>query len=207
MEPNGLTAILHRCVTAQSRSCFWTFARFVLYSILIKMRKIILNLAVSLDGLIEGPNGEYDWCFTDQDYGLTHFFERIDTIFFGRKSYELVLKNNDHYFDGKKWYVFSTTLHEPKDKNTTFINKDIVATVNAIKNEPGKDIWLFGGASLVTTFINEGLVDELELAVHPILLGSGKPLFQNISKRIKLQLTNSKIYSSDLVQLFYDVLK
>jgi len=101
----------------------------------------------------------------------------------------------------------STTLNEVKDKNTTLINKDVTATVNKIKNEQGKDIWLFGGASLVTTFMNEGLVDELELAVHPILLGSGKPLFQNISKRIKLELTNSKVYDSGLVQLFYNVLK
>jgi len=181
--------------------------RLILYSTLIEMRKVILNLALSLDSLIEGPNGEYDWCFNDQDYGLTDFFKRIDTIFFGRKSYELVLKNDDGYFDSKKWYVFSTTLNEVKDKNTTLINKDVTATVNKIKTEPGKDVWLFGGASLVTTFMNEGLVDELELAVHPILLGSGKPLFQNISKRIKLELTNSKVYDSGLVQLFYNVLK
>jgi dihydrofolate reductase len=184
-----------------------TLVRLALHSTLIKMRKVILNLALSLDSLIEGPNGEYDWCFTDQDYGLTDFFKRIDTIFFGRKSYELVLQNNDHYFDSKKWYVFSTTLHEVKNKNATLINKDVAEAVDKIKNEPGKDIWLFGGASLVTTFINEGLVDQLELAVHPIILGSGKPLFQNISKRIQLQLTNSKTYSSGLVQLFYDVLK
>jgi len=171
------------------------------------MRKVILNLALSLDSLIEGPNGEYDWCFNDQDYGLTEFFKRIDAIFFGRKSYELVLRNNDGYFDSKKWYVFSTTLNEVKDKNTTLINKNVAATVNKIKNEPGKDIWLFGGAGLVTTFINEGLVDELQLSVHPILLGIGKPLFQNISKRIKLELIDSKVYNNGLVQLFYNVLK
>ena len=184
-----------------------TLVHFILYSTLFNMRKVILNLALSLDSLIEGPNGEYDWCFNDQDYGLSDFFKRIDTIFFGRKSYELVLKNNDGYFDSKKWYVFSTTLNEVKGKNRTLIHKDVAAAVNKIKNEQGKDIWLFGGASLVTTFINEDLVDELELAVHPILLGSGKPLFQNIDKRIKLELTNSKVYNSGLVQLFYNVLR
>src|SRR5215831_14635414 len=102
------------------------------------MRKVILNLALSLDSLIEGPNGEYDWCFNDQDYGLTDFFKRIDTIFFGRKSYELVLQNNDGYFDSKRWYVFSTTLNEVERTNATLISKDVATAVNKIKNEPGK---------------------------------------------------------------------
>ena len=167
------------------------------------MRKVILNVAVSLDNFIEGANGEYDWCFTDQDYGMKNFFKRTDAIFLGRKSYELVTKTGADYFGKRKIYVFSKTLSETKNKNTTIINKDVAAAVNKIKNEPGKDIWLFGGASLVTTFINESLVDELMLAIHPILLGNGKPLFQNINKRIKLELTDAKTFSSGLVQLFY----
>lgn len=171
------------------------------------MRKIILNLAVSLDGLIEGPNGEYDWCFTDQDYGMKEFFKRTDTIFLGRKSYDLVNATGADYFGKRKIYVFSKTLSETKKENTIIINKDVAEIVSKIKNEPGKDIWLFGGASLVTTFINEGLVDELMLAVHPILLGKGKPLYQNINERIKLELTDAKTFSSGLVQLFYEVLK
>jgi dihydrofolate reductase len=171
------------------------------------MRKVILNLAVSLDNFIEGPNGEYDWCFGDQDYGMTDFFKRIDSILLGRKSYELVMQTGDSYFGKMKRYVFSTTLNEINNKHTTIINKDVVESVNKIKTEAGKDIWLFGGAGLVTTFMNEGLVDELALAVHPILLGNGKPLFQNISRKILLQLFDSKIYDSGLVQLFYNVLK
>ena len=66
------------------------------------MGKIILNLAVSLDGFIEGPNGEFDWCFDDQDYGLKEFFNRIDAIFMGRKSYELVKSMEDDLYDNKK---------------------------------------------------------------------------------------------------------
>jgi dihydrofolate reductase len=167
------------------------------------MRKVILNLAVSLDGFIEGPNGEYDWCFTDQDYGMKEFFKRTDAIFLGRKSYELVKKTGDDYFGKRKIYVFSKTLTETKDENTIIIGEDVAATVNKIKNEEGKDIWLFGGASLVTTFMNEGLVDELMLAVHPILLGNGKPLFNGIQQRIKLHLSDVKTFSSGLVQIFY----
>jgi dihydrofolate reductase len=79
------------------------------------MRKVILNVAVSLDGLIEGPNGEYDWCLDDQDYGLTEFFGSIDAIFIGRKSYDMIRAQPD-MFPGKKMYVFSDTLNRAKTK-------------------------------------------------------------------------------------------
>lgn len=171
------------------------------------MRKVILNVAVSLDGFIEGAHGEYDWCFTDQDYGMTDFFKRIDTVFLGRKSYELVMKEGNGYLGKMNQYVFSTTLSETKNKNTVIINGDVAHNVSKVKSEPGKDIWLFGGASLLTTFLNEGLVDELMLAVHPIILGSGKSLFQSIQQRITIQLTDSKTYDNGLVQLFYNVVK
>ena len=171
------------------------------------MRKIILNVAISLDGFIEGPNGEFDWCFMDQDYGMTDFMNRTDAIFFGRKSYQLVLDYGIGYYAYAKKYVFSKTLTEASSENTIIINEDLVEAVNKIKTEPGKDIWLFGGASLVTAFMQNDLLDELMLSVHPILLGSGKPLFQNIKERIKLELTNSQTFSTGLVQLFYNVLR
>ena len=75
------------------------------------MRKVMLNLAVSLDGFIEGPNGEFDWCFTDQDYGMMDFMNRIDVIFIGRKSYELVLQMGKHPYSDKLKYVFSKTIN------------------------------------------------------------------------------------------------
>ncbi len=74
------------------------------------MRKVILNLAVSLDGFIEGPNGEFDWCFADQDYGMINFMNRIDSIYIGRKSYELVLQMEKNPYPDKLKYVFSRTL-------------------------------------------------------------------------------------------------
>ncbi len=83
------------------------------------MRKVILSLAVSLDGFIEGPNGEYDWCFTDQDYGITELVNRVDTIFMGRRTYELMMKMNDIGIEGfskLKNYVFSTTLEKVSDE-------------------------------------------------------------------------------------------
>ncbi len=170
------------------------------------MRKVILGVAVSLDGFIEGPNGEYDWCLTDQDYGFSDFFKRVDTIFVGRKTYEMSLgmEGGDAGFPKFKEYIFSTTLNKVKE-GVTLIKEDIKTEVQKIKNEKGKDIWLFGGASLTTSLMNLRLVDELSLAVHPILLGSGKPLFKNIKDRINLTLLDTKTYSTGLVSLTYSL--
>jgi dihydrofolate reductase len=171
------------------------------------MRKIILGLAVSLDNYIEGPNGEYDWCFTDQDYGMSDFFKRVDSMFVGRKSYELTQSMGDTAMAGfpkLKEYVFSTTLKEVK-QGATIINGNIEAEVKRIKNETGNDIWLFGGASLTASLLNLGLIDELWLSVHPVILGSGKSLFNDIKNRISLTLTQSKTYSTGLVSLTYKI--
>ena len=170
------------------------------------MRKLILSVAVSLDGFIEGPNGEYDWCFTDPDYSLRDFFKRIDTIFVGRKTYEMSseMEGGGAGFPKFKKYIFSTTLDKVK-QGATLIKGDIKTEVEKIKNEKGKDIWLFGGASLTTSLMNLGLVDELSLAVYPILLGGGKPLFNNIKQRIKLKLVDTKTYSTGLVSLTYSL--
>lgn len=169
------------------------------------MRKVVLGLAVSLDGYIEGPNGEYDWCFTDQDYGLSDFFKRVDTLFIGRKSYEMTQAIGDSFGEGFpkfKEYIFSTTLEKVKDE-AVLITGDIKTEVLKIKKEKGKDIWLFGGAGLTTSLINLGMVDEISLAVHPILLGEGKPLFKDTLHRIPLNLLDTKTYSTGLVSLTY----
>ena len=171
------------------------------------MRKLILGLAVSLDGFIEGPNGEYDWCYTDQDYGMSEFFKRVDALFIGRRSYELFAATEGEvasWMPKMKEYVFSNTLKEVKE-GATLIAGDFEPAVKDIKSSEGKDIWLFGGASLTSSLMNAGLVDEFWLSVHPILLGEGKPLFSNISGRIQLGLLESKTYDTGLVQVKYAV--
>ncbi len=169
------------------------------------MRKIILNLAVSLDGYIEGPNGEYDWCFTDQDYGMSDFFKRIDAVFLGRKSYEMSLgvENADNsWMPPVTTYVFSNSLNQVKS-DAILVSGDLKTAVERIKNEPGKDIWLFGGAELTASLLRENLVDEFMLSIHPILLGSGKLLFGNLPNRVPLKLADTKTYDSGLVTLTY----
>jgi dihydrofolate reductase len=179
-----------------------------------KPRKIILDLAVTLDGFIEGKNGEVDWCIMDPDMGFNDFLHQIDTILYGRKSYELwgqytpeaeVAETERELWDlvhSKQKYVFSRTQKATDDK-AKYINNQILEEVNILKNKPGKDIWLYGGASLITTFIKLELVDEFRLSVHPVVLGEGKPLFIDIQERINLKLVNSKSFSSGVVQLIY----
>lgn len=103
-----------------------------------------------------------------------------------------------------KEYVFSTTLDNVK-AGATLIKGDIKTEVESIKKQEGKDIWLFGGSALTTSLMNLGLVDELSLAVYPIILGGGKPLFHNIKDRIKLTLVDTKTYSTGSVSLTYNV--
>jgi dihydrofolate reductase len=170
------------------------------------MRKVILSVAISLDGFIEGPNGEYDWCITDQEHSLKEFFKRFDTIFVGRKTYEMSaeMEGGPPGFPKFKEYIFSTSLNKVK-QGATLINGDTKTEVEKIKKETGKDIWLFGGAGLTTSLMNLGLIDELSLAVHPILLGGGKPLFYNILDKINLTLVDSKTNSTGVVSLTYSV--
>lgn len=187
------------------------------------MRKVILNLAVSLDGFIEGPNGEVDWCRIDEEPAAessieTHFdkfLSDIDTIFYGRVSYDLWGEyepdTNASLPEKKLWrgvhskkkYVFS---RQPKttNNNVSYLSRDIAKTVRGIKSKPGSNIWLYGGANLITSFINMGLVDSYLLAVHPVILGGGRPLFSNISKRKNLILNSAVTSKSGVILLDYD---
>jgi dihydrofolate reductase len=185
------------------------------------MRKIILDLAVTLDGFIEGPNGEIDWCIFDDASGSDDFLgdllEEIDTIFYGRISYDLwgnwqpdknsppEIKKAYDAIHSKKKYVFSST--KVNDKNVVTISSDIKYNVEKILNEPGKNIWLYGGGKLITTFLNLGLIDEFRLAVHPVILGAGKYLFNDIKSRINLKFQNVKSSKSGVTVLTYERIK
>lgn len=177
------------------------------------MRKIILDLAVTLDGFIEGPNGEIDWCIMDEEMGFDNFLASIDTILYGRKSYDLwgnfqpednaspSEKNLWSAVHSKQKFVFS---HTPKqDAAATWISTGIAEKVKEIKSKPGKNIWLYGGANLITTFVDLDLVDIYRLSVHPVILGQGKPLFSDLSSRVNLKLEEVKPFKSGVTLLSY----
>jgi len=172
------------------------------------MRKLILSVAVSLDGFIEGPNGEYDWCVAPPPADFKAFFDSIDTIFVGRKTYEMAqqMEGGPDGFPKFKEYIFSTTLRKVKE-GATLISDNIKAEVEKIKNEKGKNIWLFGGASLTHSLMSLGLIDEFHLGVSPIILGKGKPLFRDIDKKVPLKLIDSKHYPSGLLMVTYRITK
>ena len=184
------------------------------------MRKIILDLAVTLDGFIEGPNGEIDWLAVDEhiDFGdiLSDILIDIDIIFYGRVSYEkwgnyrpenASQKLTEAYdlLHSKTKYVFSTT--KTGDDKAIFINSNIKERVSEIIQQPGKNIWLYGGGKLITTFINLDLVDIFRLAVHPIILGTGKPLFEDIKRRVELNLISATPWKSGVNLLKYQAVK
>ncbi len=181
------------------------------------MRKVILDLATTLDGFIEGPNGEIDWCIMDDDMDFEGFLSSIDTIFYGRVSYDIwgnfqpdsstsqteqAIWKEVH---SKNKYVF--TSQNRQEESAKFISTDIANKVAEIKKQDGKDIWLYGGASLIKTFITLGLIDTYRLSVHPIALGSGKPLFENLKERLKLKLIKTNQFKSGVVQLIYEAEK
>jgi Dihydrofolate reductase len=162
---------------------------------------------------LKGKNGEIDWCIMDEEMGFNNFLNQIDTIFYGRKSYDLWgestpdiedvdLQKQMESIHTKKKYVFSRT-QKGTDQKAVYINENILEEVEKIKSQSGKDIWLYGGSSLITTFMNLGLVDELRLSVHPVILGEGKPLFVNIKQRLNLNLVDTRRFSSGVVQLIY----
>ena len=182
------------------------------------MRKIILNLAITLDGYIEGPNGELDWLVRDEEFDFGDILNDIlsdkDIIFYGRISYDkwgnsspdenASQKIKDAYtlLQSKQKYVFSKTK-KGDTTNAIFIDSNIKESVLKIKEQPGKNIWLYGGAKITTTFLNLDLIDEYRLAVHPVILGKGKPLFQNIEDRHTLTLIDAKGYKSGVTLLSY----
>ncbi|MBN8575509.1 MAG: dihydrofolate reductase [Cyclobacteriaceae bacterium] len=166
------------------------------------MRRITLGVAVTLDGFIEGPNGEYDWCFTDQDYGITEFSKQVDALVMGRKTFDTMKGyEGPSPWSHAKTYVFSRTLKAAP--GVEVLSGNVLESMNHLRQQPGKDIWLFGGADLAAQFSNHNLIDEYWLSVHPILLGTGKPLFKNLADRKKLKLVESKTYATGLVSLRY----
>lgn len=182
------------------------------------MGKVILDLAVTLDGYISGPNGEIDWLIKDEeaDFGdiLSEILIDIDAIFYGRLSYDLwgnyqpneqassKLKKAYKLMHRKTKYVFSRTKKSDKS-NAIFINSDIKENVMGIKENHTGNIWLYGGGKLITTLINLNLVDIYRLAVHPVILGEGKPLFNKKKKKIDLKLTDTKKSNSGVILLTY----
>ena len=168
------------------------------------MRRIILYVATSLDGYIANPDGKVDWLFYNVEYGTAKFMKSIDTIIMGRKTYEQALDFGLHYYVGKKIIVISRLKNLKGSKETEIICIDRISLIKNLKRMKGKDIWLMGGGELVSSIQNENLIDEYHFFVHPIILGNGIALFQNLKYRVELKLISYKKFKDGLVRLNYN---
>ena len=168
------------------------------------MRKIISGFACSLDGYITGPNGEYDWILINDEMDFAEQMKRYDTFLIGRKTYDTMRGMSGPPTPDIKNYVFSKTLTSV-DKNFILVKGDIETEVKKIKEQPGKEIAVFGGASLLASLLDLKLVDQIEIAIIPVLLGAGKPMVDVLKQKVWLTFISSRNYSNGTVQICYAV--
>lgn len=170
------------------------------------MRRVRYAVATSLDGYIAGPNGEFDWIVMDPEIDFGELFSRFDTVLMGRRTFEAMANTGTSSMTGMEVFVFSRTLRQQDCPGVTVVAENAEATVATLRSSPGKDIWLFGGGSLFRSLAEAGVVDTVETAVVPILLGGGIPILETPAPRVPLTLTGQKVYrASGIVSLEYDV--
>jgi len=170
------------------------------------MRRLRYGVAMSLDGYIAGPKGEADWIPMDPEIDFAAIFSEHDTLLMGRRTYEAMRAMGGGAGGGMKVVVVSRTLAPRDHPKVTIVSRNVEEAVATLKKEPGKDIWLFGGGELFRSLLALGLVDTVEVAVIPVLLGGGIPLLPAPGGKAKLILTKHRIYAkTGTVQLIYDV--
>jgi dihydrofolate reductase len=169
------------------------------------MRRIVYRVAMSLDGYIAGPNGEFDWIVHDPTIDFTALFAQFDTFLLGRRTYELTrLPGSPGFPAGARAFVFSRTLTE-QVPGFSVVREVSRESIESIRAQAGKDLWLFGGGELFRSLLALGLVDSVEVAVMPVLLGHGLQLLPQPAPQTRLRLTHQRTYPSGIVTLTYDV--
>lgn len=185
------------------------------------MRKIVLLMHVSLDGFAAGPNGEMDWVKLDDnlwDY-VAKVTDAADTVLFGANTYRLMEGYwptaaeqpgaSRHDIDHGRWVnaatklVFSKSLKKTSWQGTRIIRENIKEEMTRLKEEPGKDLLMIGSPSLAQSFMQMDLIDEFRLNVNPVILGSGKALFEGIKQPIDLSLGNTQTFESGVLAVTY----
>ncbi len=181
------------------------------------MRRILAFLVTTVDGYYEGPNQELDWPVVDEElneFGLEQLDE-VDTLLFGRVTYEGMAsywptpaaEQDDPRvaakMNGLPKVVVSRTLDKAEWANTRLVKDDVAEELTKLKRQPGKDIAVFGSSDLTVSLLRMGLVDELRIMVHPVVLGGGKSLFRTATERIGLKLVKTRPFRSGSVMLFY----
>ena len=170
------------------------------------MRRIRYCVAISLDGYIAGPDGEFDWVVMDPDIDFAEMSEQFDTYLLGRRTFEVTSGAGQASVSDAQTFVISRTLRQSDYEDITIVGENWRQVLQSLREEEGKDIWLFGGGSLFRSLAEEGFVDTVEVAIIPIVLGGGVPLIEEPSKRIELTLREHKVYEkTGTVGLVYTV--
>jgi dihydrofolate reductase len=173
----------------------------------IEMRKVTFGGANSLDNFIARKNDEVDWLVWDKEVSsiTRKFWKTIDTVVMGRRTYEVAMKSGSGAYPGVKNYVFSRTLKKTNDKRIEIVSEDAVEFMRRLKSKKGKGICVMGGGILAKSLLDAGVIDEIGLNIHPVLLGAGIPLFYEMNRQIDLELTECKQLSNGCVVLRYRV--
>jgi dihydrofolate reductase len=170
------------------------------------MRRVRYRVAASLDGYIAGPKGEIDWIVPDPTIDFASVYAGFDTALLGRHTYKLTQQPGAPRWPADwRIYVISRTLARSQTPGVTIVGTQVETTVAALRAESGRDIWLFGGGQLFASLLAAGLVDGIEVAVMPVILGRGIPLVAPNIPRSRLRLTSSDVHPSGIVSLAYDV--
>ena len=181
------------------------------------MRNVFLFMMVTLDGFFEGPNQDLGWHNVDEEFNefAIQQLDELDTLLFGRVTYEVMASywptpfalEDDPVVAGKmnamQKVVFSRTLEKAEWSNTRLVKEQVAEEVSKLKQQPGKDIAIFGSSDLTTSLLEMGLVDELRIMVNPVVLGEGKRLFDGMHSKLGLKLLKTRTFRSGNVLLYY----
>ena len=170
------------------------------------MRKVTFRVASSLDNYIARQDGSFDWILQSEESSasLAEFWKTIDTVLWGRKTYDLVQGRMPAY-QGIKNYVFSRTLKESADKEVELVKEEAAEFVQTLKSQTGKDIFVIGGGELAKSLFEADLIDEVGMNIQPVLLGSGIVLFHVMKRQINLELIECQTFRDGCVFVSYRV--
>ena len=170
------------------------------------MRRVCYRVAASLDGYIAGPNGEIDWIVHDPLLDFASVYSGFDAVLLGRRTYELTRQPGAPPWPaGWRIYVFSRTLNPTDHPDVMVVSSDVGRAVAELRAQPGRDIWLFGGGDLFASLLAASVVDQVEVALMPVLLGQGIPLLGAGAPRARLALVHSDSSKVGIVNLVYNV--